>query len=306
MSCRLQFLLRAKKNANVMAQLSSGSPYIRTMTFSDANITSSSLPTKVSARFISLLSRNRAYKGAGRLYLAIRHNIGSRYDPSDVSQKAFLLQYFKVNQIQRLSKILVQHKLARRNAAGILFLTSVSTIVAPMYGKSGRRVKERHVDVPLSVLQDNEKWSEFVNGVDWSDLAMSMKTSSKTKKRSKFYSVDKNNWGTVVMNGRSFPARDLSADSRVVQGLSNSVYAQSAGCHKSTASRRRRKGMKSGIYDLARWFHDLPENVTAWDRQHAELAGIENWDPNRLVFVDGVMKYEAPSQLLIRDIFTVR
>lgn len=269
-----------------------------------------SLPSNISARFISHLSRNRQIRGAGRLFVVIRHKIGSVYHPDNADQKAILLQFFSVNQIQRYSKLLVQHKLARRNTAGSIFLTKISAIVPDAFNKQGKRIKTRHVEIPDWVLKNGSDWSNYVCGIDWADLAWSMKYSKGTKRKALNWSVEQQTRGTVLFGGRVMPAQQLvqSADSRHIQGVSNGIYAGITGVHKSTASRRRKKGAIGGVYQLARWFEDMTVRITDWHVElirHAGMVpqGCEKHDLNAVVFVDGSYRYETVCQIVMPDIF---
>lgn len=269
------------------------------MFFSGAKIEGIQLPINVSARFLSHLARNRPIRGAGRLFLTIYLKIGGQFYPQNPDHQAVLSPFFNKNQIQRFLKILVEHKLCRRDRHGNIHLTSISKTLCPKRLPDGYRIKSRHIEVPDSVLADSSEYNQFINAVDWSDLALSIKHSKDTKKRARLYAVDVNTWGTVVKNGRSIPANKLSIDSSKVQGVANSLYARCASVHKSTASRRRKKGLAAGLYDLYRWYSKLEEGVTVRDRQAAKKAGLENWNPDRMVIVDGKMCYEQPSQLII-------
>jgi len=253
------------------------------------------------------MARNRTLRGAARLYMVLRTRIGSKYDPNSAQQSALLFQYFKINQVQRWTKVLKKAHMVRVDKSGCIYFSKISNFDTPILNEKGIEIQTRHVSIPDQVLKSSAEWSNFLCCVDQADYAVSMKTSKRTKKRAMCFAVDNNPSGVVIYKGHVIPSKNLSAHSSIVQGVACSSYAKSAGVHKSTASRRRKKGARAGYYDLARWYYVPEVELTAETR--FQLMGLElgNWDPNCIVMVDGRYLYEAPTQLIIQaDFFCMR
>lgn len=263
-----------------------------------AKISSNILPTKVSARFLDFLQKNRSLRGAGRLYMVLSMKIGSKYHVDNAAETEILLQYFQKFQIKRWLLVLKEAGLVRIDRSGNVYLTTRKKFAPDLVDKNGRRLKERHVEVPARVLENHHLWLDFIASISMLDFTISMRQSSRMKKRSKGYAADQNPSGRLLFKGRLISPKELSVDSVMSQGVASKLYAEHCGVHKSTASRQRKRGSRFGHFFLARSFYPLETQITSGDVLGLRRFGKE-FNGEKVVYVGGAYMEEAPAQIIV-------
>ena len=280
-----------------------------------------------------MLWENRSLRGPSRLYMCLRRFVGDTYDPQNKEQTAILFKFFKTKkQINRYLAILRQHNFVRRRGNGTWFITKPTSLFSfPDYKKAEyyavqeadgtysikrkktkkelltdkpvrnrrRRVRTR---VPDEVFNSTKSWTDYLAAIYVLSYACSIRH-GKSRKKAALHQVSLDPKGIVHANGQYQSSLTL-ASSPVSQGVSNSCLSKKFGCHISTASRMRSRGVRSGLYTLYRSFskvepHHFKDDLPPWCDQG--FLGIE---PNSLRTINGELYFELPSQVVMAtDIF---
>lgn len=312
--------------------LSAISSYIRTDSSIMTKVHSHIIPDKIPVKFLQNLWENGKLRGASRLYMCIRRFIGGKFHRGCPIETETLRKLFPVHgQIDRYLKILVKHKMMRKDKKGDYYITNIRNLVTyPDYGaeyyvavdKNGngyvalkktkkqslgteeKPAKRRRVytKVEDARLLNAEDWKSYLAAIYQCSYACSIKH-GKTRKSAMRHAATNDPNGVVLYRGQ-LTSSSILANSSMSQGCANTCISKKMGCHKSTASRHRKLGVKSGLYETARWFEGREFQHIDFETRVISEYGDAYADPNRFVYIDGRILYERATQIVMAtDIF---
>lgn len=264
--------------------------------------------------------------------MCIRRVLGGKYHRKCPKETAKLLKLFPVSgQIDRHLKALVEHKYMRKDKKGNYYITKIRNLVTyPEYGreyyvaidefgngyiapkktkkellgieekpKNRRRVYTKMEDRHLLTA---DSWKCYLAAIYQCSYASSLRN-GKTRKSAAQHAATNDPNGLVLFKGQ-YSTSLILANSSMCQGCANSQIAKKMGCHKSTASRHRALGVKSGLYETARWFQRKQIQRIDFNSMNTDQYGDARVDPNRFVYMNGEVLFELPTQIVMAtDIF---